>query len=110
MTCLKSIKIYFLGCINHPAPGERFCSLHKEHKSPVLTPNQISKESLETLNNEHSSQEKFWMTGLERDNVFVIEGLVSSKLYKDFAHHHIPLSDRLYWCQRTFHHLQFSKD
>ena len=49
-------------------------SLHHDHKSPVLTPNQISKESLASLNGQQSSREKFLMTGLERDNIFVVEG------------------------------------
>ena len=56
-------------------PGQRFCSLHKQHNSPALTPNQLSKESLASLNQEHSNREKFLMTGLERDNIFVVEGL-----------------------------------
>ena len=41
----------------------------------MLTPNQLSKESLASLNQEHSNREKFLMTGLERDNIFVVEGL-----------------------------------
>ena len=65
--CPYKLKYFeFSGCTNHPAPGERFCKFHQNHKSPVLTPNQISKESLES--------EKFLMTGLERDNIFVVEG------------------------------------
>ena len=64
----------YLGCTNHPAPGERFCSFHVHHKSPALSPNQISKESLASLNGQQSSREKFLMTGLERDNIFVVEG------------------------------------
>ena len=64
----------FSGCTNHPAPGEWFCKFHQNHKSPVLTPNQISKESLASLNSQQSNREKFLMTGLDRDNIFVVEG------------------------------------
>ena len=44
-----------IGCTNHPAPGQKFCPEHQDHKSPVVTPDQMSKESLNLLNNQHSS-------------------------------------------------------
>ena len=59
----------------HPAPGQIFCSSHQQQSSPVLTPLQMSRESLKDLNTQQSNREKFMMTGLERDNVFVIEGI-----------------------------------
>ena len=62
------------GCTNHPAPGERFCSYHTNHTSPALTPNQLSKASLSELNQQHTSREKFLSSGLERDNIFVVQG------------------------------------
>ena len=65
----------FSGCTNHPAPGEKFCKEHVQHTSPVITPDKISRESLTALNDQHSSREKFLMTGLERDNIFVVEGV-----------------------------------
>ena len=64
----------FKGCTNHPAPGERFCSAHKDHKSPAVTPDKISRESLDKLNKQHSNIEKFLSTGLDRDNIFFVEG------------------------------------
>ena len=63
------------GCTNHPAPGEKFCQSHHNHKSPALSPDQISKQTLENLNKQHSNREKFLLSGLERDNIFVLEGL-----------------------------------
>jgi hypothetical protein len=63
------------GCTNHPAPGEKFCSEHRNHVSPALCPDQLSKESLKNLNCQQTSRERFMSTGLERDNIFVVEGL-----------------------------------
>ena len=63
------------GCTSHPAPGEKFCKVHKNHSSPALSPDQISQESLKQLNSQHSSREKFMNTGMERDNIFVLEGI-----------------------------------
>ena len=60
-----------IGCTNHPAPGQKFCSIHEQHTSPVMTPDQMWKESLHALNLQHS---KFIMSGLERDNIFIVEG------------------------------------
>ena len=64
-----------VGCTLHPSPGERFCNFHKDHSSPALAPNQLSKDSLAALNNQHTNRENFLMTGLERDNIFVVEGI-----------------------------------
>ena len=65
------------GCTLHPAPGEKFCKLHKNHSSPALSPalspDQISQESLKNLNRQHTNREKFINTGRERDNIFVVE-------------------------------------
>ena len=69
------------GCTNHPAPGQKFCTTHQNHESPVVTPDQMSRESLNQLNNQHSNREKFLMTGLERDNIFVVEGVIFALLY-----------------------------
>ena len=66
-----------LGCTNHPAPGQKFCQNHEGHTSPVLTPTQLSAESLKALNSQHTNRERFLMTGLERDNIFIIEGKAS---------------------------------
>ena len=78
VTCFSNRICMYLypGCTNHPAPGERFCSFHVHHKSPALSPNQISKESLVSLNSQQSNREKFLMSGLERDNIFVVEGIL----------------------------------
>ena len=46
-----------------------------------MTPDQMSRESLNQLNNQHSNREKFLMTGLERDNIFVVEGVIFALLY-----------------------------
>ena len=62
------------GCTNHPAPGEKFCSEHKSHASPALCPDQLTKETLSSLNTQQTSRERFMSTGLERDNIFVVEG------------------------------------
>ena len=62
------------GCTNHPAPGEKFCPHHHDHKSPVMCPDQLSRESLESLNGQHSNRENFMSTNMERDNIFVVEG------------------------------------
>ena len=63
------------GCTNHPAPGEKFCQEHCNHMSPALCPDQLTKESLSDLNSQQSSRERFMNSGLERDNIFVVEGL-----------------------------------
>ena len=63
------------GCTNHPAPGEKFCPEHSNHMSPALCPSQLTKESLSDLNSQQSSRERFMSSGLERDNIFVVEGL-----------------------------------
>ena len=35
------------GCTIHPAPGDKFCKAHKNHESPALSPNNLSKNSLQ---------------------------------------------------------------
>ena len=62
------------GCTMHPAPGEKFCSNHSGHTSPALSPGQISSESLSMLNKQHSNRQRFLVTELERDNIFVVKG------------------------------------
>ena len=54
------------GCTIHLASGEKFCKEHMNHRYPALSPDQISKESLKDLNNQHTSQEKFMNTGKEK--------------------------------------------
>ena len=68
------------GCTNHPAPGEKFCSQHKDHLSPALTPDQLTKETLNNLNCQQTSRERFMGSGLERDNIFVVEDLFIYKV------------------------------
>ena len=62
------------GCTNHPAPGEKFCPRDHNHKSPVMCPDQLSKESLESLNSQQSNRENFLSINMDRDNIFVVEG------------------------------------
>ena len=68
------------GCTNHPAPGEKFCPQHSDHQSPVMCPGQLSKESLENLNGQHTNRENFLSSNMERDNIFVVEGIIVPKI------------------------------
>ena len=63
------------GCTKHPAPGQKFCSDHKENESLVILPHQLSKESLESLNKQHKAE-----SNLENDMLFVIESILEGKL------------------------------
>ena len=69
----SGIQVY-TGCTKHPAPGQKFCADHKDYQSPVLLPDQLTKESLENLNRQHKNN-----SNLEVDMLFIIESILEQK-------------------------------
>ena len=45
-----------------------------------MCPGQLSKESLENLNGQHTNRESFLNSNMERDNIFVVEGIFLPKI------------------------------
>ena len=80
-TCIKCIT----GCEALPVPGSVYCKLHKEEQTPALTPNNISKETLQTLNKENRQR----TAELERDSIFVIEKILGKKEVNGKIKYHI---------------------
>ena len=77
------------GCTIHPAPGDKFFKAHKNHETPALSPDNLSKDSLKSLNSQHTNRERIMNTGKERDNIFVVEGKDLIELVEiicDFRH------------------------
>ena len=74
-----------IGCTKHPAPGEKYCRLHKDVETPAILPVALSKETREQLNKQQS---------LENDMLFVVEGTL---FYIDF----LTLSTNISYCPLT---------